>query len=236
MGTNKFAARVAAQGIDLTAANTTAEAVVDGYRDAYPAIAGVKITRDGKAWRQGGLWKDVEKAAREALLQGKAQAAGRCLFDRDGSSLVLELPSGRKITYRNARLETSTELNAWGRPRQSIVFDGPGRRDRDETTYGGKLVENIVQAVCRDLMSSAVLECERRGLPVVLHVHDEIVLELPEAEAESGLGQLVTIMSTPPAWAAAFPVQVEGYVAERYRKSPAKGAPRLAARQGMIIA
>jgi DNA polymerase len=82
-------------------------------------------------------------------------------------------------------------------------------------SYGGKLTENITQAVCRDLLADALVRLERAGLPVVLHVHDEVVSEL---RAKTELVAMETIMSTVPQWAEGLPLAVEGYAEERYRK------------------
>src|SRR5262249_21999727 len=159
----------------------------------------------GRSWREGGLWRDVEAAAREALRGRGERDAGRCSFRREGTSLVIRLPGGRRLYYRNARLEDRVPGYAVGlgvqvAPRSTVVLDGPSRPG--EVTYGGKLVENAVQAVCRDLLAAALVECERRGLAVVLHVHDELVLEAEAAGAGAALRQAAELMSAPPAWAA----------------------------------
>jgi DNA polymerase len=238
MGAPTFAKRCAGLGIDLAAAGTSAEAVVEGYRDAYPKIAGVKTTLGDREMRTGGLWKDVEAAARQAILTGTPHEAGRCTFLREGTALLIRLPSGRRLTYRNARIEQAVpaychSLGLPERPKPTIVFDNP--KKLGSHAYGGLLVENMVQAICRDLLVAAILECERRGLPVVLHVHDEIVVEVPAAEAEASLRQLALIMSRPPGWATGFPVEVEAYAAERYFKGAPNGAPVAKARDGQIL-
>ena len=97
------------------------------------------------------------------------------------------------------------------------------------------LTENIVQALCRDLLVAAMLECEKQGLPVVLHVHDEIVIEVPAGEADGALRKLVTNMSTPPPWATGFPVEVEGFASKRYSKSPPKETKAIKARNGQVL-
>ena len=114
----------------------------------------------------------------------------------------------------------------------TIIYDHP--KTGEAHLYGGKIAENVVQAICRDLLVAAMLECERHGLPVVLHVHDEIVIEVPEAEAKAALQTLAVIMSTPPAWAMGFPIEVEGFAAERYLKVR-KGGLQSKARGGLIL-
>jgi len=155
MGAAKFASRCAAQGLDLAAAGVTAEQVVEEYRGSYPTIAGRTVSANGRIWRKGGLWKDVEEAARAAIQTGKKISAGRCLFYRDGAALVIELPSSRRLYYRNARVENLVPAYCatLGLPEQAkptVVFDSP--KEPATTTYGGMLVENIVQAICRDLL------------------------------------------------------------------------------------
>jgi DNA polymerase len=115
--------------------------------------------------------------------------------------------------------------------RPTIVYDAPetlrqkgtrgkGGYGRAESTYGGKIVENVVQGTCRDLLAMALILCERNGLPVVMHTHDEIISEVPAERAEEGLRQLLTIMEMPPAWAVGFPIATEGFVSKRYAKQP----------------
>jgi DNA polymerase len=236
MSARKFAEHARKHGVDLAAAGITAEEV-EGYRDTYPAIAGHKAGDGDRVWREGGLWRDIETLALAAIVLNESHQAGRCRFRNADGTLLIELPSGRLLRYRNARVETRIPAfcDRLGLPRKSrptLVFDSP--RQPGESTYGGKLVENIVQAICRDLLVEALLGCERAGLPVVLHVHDEIVAEVPAAEAEAALRRLAEIMSRPPAWAAGFPVEVEAYTAERYFKGPVPGSRLARARDGQV--
>jgi DNA polymerase len=167
-------------------------------------------------------------------------------------TLVIELPSRRKLYYRHPRIVQRTK--AWGES-SDIVYDAPGHDGATagkpktgrathgkgghgfaETTYGGKLVENIVQAICRDLLAASMIACERAKLPVVMHAHDEIVCEVPRERAESSLNQLLEIMSAPPKWAEGFPIEVEGYVSTRYAKKPIPASPERKARNGKVLA
>jgi DNA polymerase len=238
LGAEKFAAICEREGVDLAAAGVTAEQVIEAYRNAYPKIAGYPSTYG----RIGGLWKDVENAAKAAINR-RAGAAGRCLFALVGNALVVTLPSGRRLYYRNARLELRP--TSWGEKRHSIVYDAPeaphekrkkgmGGYGQAESTYGGKLVENLVQATCRDLLAAALIRCERAGLPVVLHAHDEVVCEVPIASAAAGLRQLLALMSSPPKWAEGFPIAVEGYLSLRYAKSPLPHSEIVKASNGSI--
>lgn len=229
MGPDKFAATCLKNGIDLAAANTSAKTVIEAYRDNYSAIAGCRVT--GGTWREGGLWNDLERAARRAINGAGRTEAGKCVFYREGLDLIVQLPSGRRMFFRNARIARGDQDS--GFYRAPILFDSP--KQRNETTYSGKLTENVVSGICRDLLASAIVECERVGLRVVLHVHDELVVEVPAEQADAALQQLLVIMSTPPAWAAGFPIEVVGFSAERYFKSPPKGTKSLLARQGAIV-
>jgi DNA polymerase len=236
LGADSFSNKCATDGVDLAAANTSATAVVEAYRDAYPKIAGVK---NSQGLREGGLWRNLERAARLAIRGQGPIAAGKCTFDREGDDLVVKLPSGRRMYYRNARLEHERgpagedSTAGIGTGRKTVMFDSP--TIKNVTTYGGKLTENIVSAICRDLLAAALVQCEREGLAVVLHVHDEIVLEVPSAIAGAALCRLLTIMSMPPCWANGFPIEVEGFTAGRYFKTPPNDSTVLRARQGEIL-
>jgi hypothetical protein len=138
-----------------------------------------------------------------------------------------------------------------GATKPTLVYDAPGRDEGgvrkkgarqgkgghgwEETTYGGKLVENITQSVCRDLLAESMLRCEQAGLPVVLHAHDEVVVEASAAGAEDALRRQLTIMSRPPAWAEGFPIEVEGFTTFRYLKGPPPGSLTAKARDGVVI-
>jgi DNA polymerase len=101
--------------------------------------------------------------------------------------------------------------------------------------YGGKWAENLTQAVCRDLLATAVLLAEEAGLNPILHIHDELICEVPAACADDDLRRLVILMSTPPQWATGFPVKVEGFTTPRYGKSPWRRALVVEAVNGQII-
>ncbi|MDZ4819927.1 MAG: hypothetical protein SGJ20_13235, partial [Planctomycetota bacterium] len=233
-GWERFAATCLAMHVDLAAANTTAEAVVEAYRDRYPAIAG---RRGASGYRKGGLWRHFEYAARLAIEGRGPVSAGKCTFAADDGDLIVRLPSGRILYYRNARLEPveedeySSGFN--GTPRTEIVFDSP--TTLNVPTYGGKLTENLVSGICRDLLAGALVACEAAGLPVVLHVHDEIVIEVPASAADKSLQALLAITSTQPGWAKGLPIEVEGFVAERYFKTPPAGSIVRRAKLGTLL-
>ncbi len=128
---------------------------------------------------------------------------------QDGHQNVeIVLPSGRTLVYRG--LERGRVAKPWGYVDEISYLNGRGVR---EGTYGGKLAENVVQAVCRDIMAYHMVELSRAGYEIVFHVHDEIVCE---GDSAAELPEMLRIMSAPPPWAAGFPLDVEGYTSERY--------------------
>jgi DNA polymerase len=211
LGAEKFACYAANAGVDLAAAGVTAEQCILFYRNTYVLVPQ--------------LWRDLETAALDAVRHpGHVNQAGRCLWAMEGPHLICQLPSGRKIVYRDATIEEKTPAWAIARgekvTKPTVVFNGPRG---PSTQYGGKWAENIVQAICRDLLCEALIRCEEAGLCPVLHVHDEIVCQVPAQKVEQRLHDMLVIMSTPPAWAAGFPLGVEGFWNERYAKKPFGG-------------
>jgi hypothetical protein len=147
----------------------------------------------------------------------------------------------RKLPRRRWGISHDLQYDAPGRDGQAAdqrkigrATFGKGGHGFAETTYGGKLVENIVQAICRDLLAEAMLRCERANQPIVLICHDEICTEVPAEKGEKSLRQLLEIMSTPPEWARGFPVEVEGYISTRYAKAPIPKSPTFKARNGRV--
>ena len=134
--------------------------IVDKWRKANPAI--VKF------------WKDTETKAILAIKTRQRQKSktAELYFDYDGKVLTIELPSGRKLFYQEPRIG----LNKWNRP--AIKYKGLEQTTKRWClidTYGGKLVENIVQAVARDLLAYSMLALDKEGFTIVMHVHDEAV-------------------------------------------------------------
>lgn len=227
MSGSKLALYAANMGIDFDAVGVTADDVVEMYRSAYPRIAGSPAGEvDGKVFRRRGLWHNYEHAAFNAVQHGAVTSAGRCVFAMQGRHLTVRLPSGRHLYYRNARIEDRVPmycalLGIPERPKPTLLYDSP-RGERN--LYGGKITENIVQAICRDLLAASLVRVDG----VVLHVHDEIVTD------GGSLTRLVETMSVPPEWADGFPIKVEGYDGPRYTKSPMSGATVVSAIGGVI--
>jgi DNA polymerase len=220
MGVGRFAELCKAMEIDLGASGTTAEAVIAAYRDEFGSLAAKPNWREGTA---GGLWSRLGASALGVVESGRSIDCGPVSFRLDSSGcLRLILPSGRPLIYWKPRVEE--EEREWeGRKylSRSVVFDDISRREAQPVrAWGGLWLENACQALCRDLMATAIVAAEAAGLPVIIHCHDEIVCEVPAATAEADLKRLEAIMADAPQWAAGFPVAVEGYVTARYGKEP----------------
>ncbi len=153
------------------------------------------------------LWPQLDQAFR----RGDEWAGERLYVAKDGTDRQIVLPSGRAITYHN--VGTRWETDQWQRRKQVITFTDPAKFPYKATTYGGRLTENVTQAVARDLLAEALVRLQRHGHKVVGHVHDEILVE-----GFSSLEDVTKIMVDSPAWAEGLPMDAEGFLAPRYRK------------------
>lgn len=168
------------------------------------------------AWRSANphivaFWHRVERAAKTCIARGIITDAGEVRFFRQREALFLELPSGRRLTY----LQPQLEQNRFGF--LSITYlglDSAKKWGRLES-YGAKLVENIAQAIARDLLVGAMERLNALGFSIVMHVHDEVVIEAP---AETSLEQICAILSQTPSWAKGLVLNAEGSVCNYYCK------------------
>ena len=124
--------------------------------------------------------------------------------------MFIRLPSGRRLAYVKPKLGE----NRFGGT--SITHEGitTGRKWGQLETYGGKLTENIVQAVARDLLTYAMHQVDRAGHRIVMHVHDEIVVETATATVD----EICELMATAPDWAEGLPLAADGYACDFYQK------------------
>lgn len=173
--------------------------LVDRWRAASP-----KITA---------MWRACEKAAKAAIrCPGKAyRLKNGCAYLRDRDALRLILPSGRRLSYWGAWLDEDSG---------SIRFMGQNQTTRKwerMETWGGRLVENIVQAYARDILAEAILRLEAAGFPVVFSVHDECIVEAPEGTRWQDMAE---IMGQPVSWAPGLDkyLHADGYETIFYRK------------------
>ena len=182
-----------------------AEEVKVAWREAHPHVVQ--------------FWYDIERAAKEAVRHpGHTFAGGTTMFLVKGSFLFCKLPSGRVLTYPYPKLKP--KMTPWGEEKEQIHYmsvDGKTKKWRETHTYGGKLTENVVQALSRDILAEAMTRLDAEGYPIVLHVHDEIVAEV-EAHKNWDLKLFEAYMKRVPTWAAGLPIAVEGWRGARYRK------------------
>jgi DNA polymerase bacteriophage-type len=188
----------------------------------FDAMTDEAIQKIVTAWRKAhprtkGLWYDMEAAAREAINNLGASFGVRDLITFDVKAdtqgiawLRMRLPSGRYLCY------PSPEVS----PSGSITHDGMNQYTRKWErldTYGGKLTENAVQAIARDVFMSGMLRAEIDGFEVCIRVHDELVCETPDNPTYTSDG-LAALMSTNPSWSGGLPLSAAGFETKRYRK------------------
>jgi DNA polymerase bacteriophage-type len=174
-----------------------------------------EVKRIVEAWRKAhkavvSLWYDLERAVKDAIRSPNKRFTVRDLsIGYKDNWLRIKLPSGRYLCYPNAGLNEGT-----------IVYQGVNQYTKKwETieTYGGKLVENVVQAVARDVLASGMFRAEAAGYAVCLHVHDELITETPDTDEYSD-DELSRIMSTNPGWSLGLPLAAAGFETRRYKK------------------
>lgn len=158
------------------------------------------------------FWWEVDTAAVKAVKERTEVVLGNLCFTYRSGILFVTLPSGRKLSYIKPRMTQ----NRFGR--ESLSYEGVGESKKwmRIETYGPKLVENIVQATARDLLAQAMLRLRNQGFDIVMHIHDEAVLEVPEGV--SGVEEICRIMSQQPDWAAGLPLRADGYECAFYKK------------------
>ena len=187
------------------------------HEDELPDI--VNRWRDSNSRIQQ-LWWDFNAAAIETIQCGGVRQVRYCVFALERNStgtffLTIQLPSGRKLYYVDPRIG----LNKFGS--ESIIYRGVNDKNKfgDIETYGGKLVENCVQAIARDCLAEAIERLEAAGYPIVFHIHDEVVIDIkPYAFGEDMLADVVRIMAQPITWAQGLPLAADGWVGTFFKK------------------
>lgn len=171
-----------------------------------------------KTWRESNssitkFWWDVDKAATKAFETGREQWVANICFGCFDNKLQIKLPSGRILYYVNP----GRIMNQFGQ--LNLAYDGVGTNKKWTRipTYGPKLVENIIQGICRDILADAMLRVEAAGYDIVAHVHDEIICEIPLGQ--SSVDEIRVIMSQLPDWAdSTLPLNADGYECDFYKK------------------
>lgn len=172
--------------------------LVNTWRNANP-----NITR---------LWWDIDKAAIQVVKEKGMQQVGKIKIQCKSGILFITLPSGRNLCYIKPRLEE----NKFGR--EGITYEGitENKRWGRIETYGPKLVENIVQGIARDLLAEALLNVDKVGYDIVMHVHDEIVVEA--IGSEENLNEVCRLMAVAPSWAKGLLLRADGFICDFYKK------------------
>ena len=205
-----------------------------GYNGAAPALINMGALKMGipeedlpdivRRWREANkrivaLRYAVENAAIGVVQTGRPAGVRGLLFALEGDHatdqyfLTITLPCGRKLYYARPSLGT----NQWGKP--SLQYWGMNQTTKKWMpieTYGGKLTENIVQAIARDCLAENIERLEAAGFPVVFHVHDEVIIDIEKEKAD--LDTVYSIMSQPIDWAPGLPLSADGWCGGYYTK------------------
>jgi DNA polymerase len=164
---------------------TECKRYVDIYRNTYRMVPK--------------FWTDIENTFRYVVRYGQPQTLRGLSLSKDGSTVVLRLPSGRALFYPHAGIDRDNQLGyQWGK------------------LYGGTLTENCVQAMSRDILAGAILFCEDHGFRVAFHVHDSIVVATPTEQQTLAFACVTDALKTVPAWATGWPLNVDATIGSRY--------------------
>lgn len=173
-----------------------------------------------RVWRQTNpnitkLWWDVEHAALTAVREKRTvQLQYGLAFSYESGILFIRLPSGRRLAYARPRIETDDRYN-----KPKLTYEGADQKTKQWgrlDTYGPKLVENIIQAIARDCLAEALLRFDNLGYEIAMHVHDEIVLEVPQGQGR--LEEVNRIMGETLKWAPGLPMKADGFECDYYKK------------------
>jgi DNA polymerase bacteriophage-type len=191
--------------------NKEACKIVKGFRDSNPKTVS--------------FWADLETAAKNAVQSpGEVFTVRRVAYVVRGGFLFCRLPSGRKLAYLRPRIDRrkveyedeNGAVKKFYADQITFLSVGASGSVVREATYGGKLTENVTQAVARDVMGAAMLRCDERGYPPILTVHDEIVSEVDEGFGN--MEEYSSILCEATEWSAGLPIAAEGFVAKRWGK------------------
>lgn len=205
MGAPKFQATC--EKYNIIVDEDFSKTVVDAYRSKF--------------WQVVNMWREQEGAAIEATLNGEGAepvVAGKVKWFVEGQYLYCQLPSGRRLAYPEP--DVRGWKTSWGQVKTSLTFTGINpysRKWERRAAYGGLLVENITQAVARDIMADAIRRADESHIyDVVLSVHDELIAEADEDKGN--VADFVQLMAQAPSWASDCPIEAEGWADVRYHK------------------
>ncbi len=196
-----------------------------GGKNALLAMDTKKVLKENElqpivdAWRKGSpnivkMWYEVQDAAIGAVETGQVHGVGHGIsYYTKNNVLFAQLPSGRALAYQRPRLKPGKFGGS------ALVYEGwiqEAHRWGSIDTYGGSLVENLVQAIARDCLAHAMLSLRQEGYAIAIHVHDEVVCEVPDGV--SSLAEVCGIMGEPAPWAKGLPLGADGFEGIYYKK------------------
>lgn len=183
-------------GIEMGLSEDELQSIVDSWREANPNIVS--------------LWWDIDSVVKRVVKTRTKEKYKNLVISYEKGILFIELPSKRRLAYPKAKIGT----NRFGG--ESVVYEGVvlGNKWDKIESYGGKFVENIVQAIARDILAEAMMRIENEGFNIVMHIHDEVVIESDSSSIE----EINEIMSIVPCWATGLILDADGFESEFYKK------------------
>ena len=183
-------------GIEMGLSEDELQSIVDSWREANPNIVS--------------LWWDIDSVVKRVVKTRTREKYKSLVISYEKGILFIELPSKRRLAYPKAKIGT----NRFGG--ESVVYEGivVGNKWDKIESYGGKFVENIVQAIARDILAEAMMRLEKKGFNIVMHIHDEVVIE----SNSSSIEEVNQIMSIVPSWAPGLILDADGFESEFYKK------------------
>lgn len=183
-------------GLEMGLEEEELQSIVDSWRESNPNI--VK------------LWWDIDRLVKRVIKSRGRESYKNLTFSYEKGFLFIELPSTRRLAYVKPRIG----MNRFGGESITYEFTGLGNKWERQESYGGKFVENIVQAIARDLLAGGIKRLDAKGFQIVMHIHDEVVIETDRASVE----EINSIMSQVPKWAKGLVMDADGYECEFYKK------------------
>ena len=182
--------------IEMGLSEDELQSIVDSWREANPNIVS--------------LWWDIDSVVKRVVKTRTKEKYKNLVISYEKGILFIELPSKRRLAYPKAKIGT----NRFGG--ESVVYEGivVGNKWDKIESYGGKFVENIVQAIARDILAEALMRLEEKGFNIVMHIHDEVVIESDSSSIE----EINEIMSVVPIWAPGLILDADGFESEFYKK------------------
>lgn len=223
------------KGSDLRARAKNAELALgyEGSLGAMKRMGGDKLGMTDaemmdivRKWRKANpkivaLWEEMQECAFEAVRYQRPVVGSirNLVFDCNGDYMTIQLPAGRKLFYCRPHFK---DVSPSGRAAKTLYYEGLDQKTKQWLStdlYGGKITENIVQAISRDLIGYAMLQLENDGFGITMHVHDEAIAEIPaDGHEQEYYDRMVELMSTPPDWASDLPLNADGYITPFYKK------------------